>query len=75
MEVLPTESLHAVKEHIANVLTELPSHLTELSKLLNLPVQSSSPKLVLRLHNQAFIHAMICKDTIGPPKSLTSRKF
>jgi len=27
MEVLPTESLHAVKEHIANVLTELPSHL------------------------------------------------
>ena len=26
-EVLPTEPLHDVKEHIANVLTELPSHL------------------------------------------------
>lgn len=49
--------------------------LTELSKLLYLPAQSRSPKLVLRLHNQAFIHAMICKDIIGQPKSLTSRKF
>ena len=49
--------------------------LTELSKLLYLPAQSRSPKLVLRLHNQAFIHAMICKDVIGKPKSLTSRKF
>ena len=26
-EVLPTEPLHDIKEHIANVLTELPSHL------------------------------------------------
>ena len=26
-EVLPSEPLHDVKEHIANVLTELPSHL------------------------------------------------
>ena len=26
-EVLPTEPLHEIKEHIANVLTELPSHL------------------------------------------------
>ena len=25
-EVLPTEPLHDIKEHIANVLTELPSH-------------------------------------------------
>ena len=47
--------------------------LTELSKLLYLPAQSCSPKLVLRLHNQAFIHAMICKEVIGQPKSLTSR--
>ena len=26
-EVLPSEPLHDIKEHIANVLTELPSHL------------------------------------------------
>jgi len=26
-EVLPTEPLHDVKEHICNVLTELPAHL------------------------------------------------
>ena len=28
-EVVPTEPLHDVKERIANVLTELPSHLIE----------------------------------------------
>ena len=49
--------------------------LTELSKLLYLPAQSRSPKLVLRLHNQAFIHAMTCKEVIGQPNSLTGRKF
>ena len=49
--------------------------LTELSELLYLPAQSRSPNLVLRLHNQAFIHAMTCKEVIGQPKSLTSRKF
>ena len=40
--------------------------LTELSKLLYSPTQSCSPKLV---------HAMTCKEVIGQPKSLTSRKF
>ena len=49
--------------------------LTELSKLLYLPAQSRSPRLVLRLHNTAFLHAMLCKETIGQPKILTSRKF
>ncbi|XP_078384061.1 uncharacterized protein LOC144666512 [Oculina patagonica] len=127
-EVLPTEPLHDIKEHIANVLTELPCHLekeekkaleeiieyssggkekkrgcdyrlaavivaqylrgkvrplvqslldslTELSKLLYMPAHSRCPKLVLRLHNQAFIHAMTCKEIIGKPKILTERKF
>lgn len=32
-EVLPTEPLHDVKEHIANVLTELPSHLEKDEKI------------------------------------------
>ena len=146
-EVLPTEPLHDIKEHIANVLTELPPHLekeeknaleqikeyalggkkklrgcdyrlgavvvaqylrgkncmhthetislakllsnlkfadpyisfvgkvrpkvqtlldslTELSRLLYLPEQSRCPKSVLRLHNQAFVHAMVCKEII-----------
>ena len=40
-----------------------------------MPDHSRSPKLVLRLHNQAFIHAMICKEVIGKPMSLTERKF
>lgn len=49
--------------------------LTELSKLLYMPAHSRCPKLVLQLHNQAFIHAMICKEIIGKPKILTERKF
>ena len=49
--------------------------LTELSKLLYLPAQSRSPRLVLRLHNTAFLHAMLRKEIIGQPEILTSRKF
>ena len=64
-------SIGKVRPKIQTLLDSL----TELSKLLYLPTQSRSPKLVLRLHNQAFIHAMICKEVIGQPKSLTSRKF
>ena len=57
-----------------NIQTLLDS-LTELSQLLYLLAHLRCPKLVLRLHNQAFIHAMICKEVIGKPKSLTERKF
>ena len=67
-------SFHSIGKVRPKIQTLLDS-LTELSKLLYLPAQSRSPKLVLRLHNQAFIHAMICKEVIGQPKSLTSRKF
>ena len=49
--------------------------LTELSRLLYLPEQSRCPKSVLRLHNQAFIYAMVSKEIIGKPKVLTERKF
>ena len=34
-EVLPTEPLHDIKEHIANVLTELPSHLENEEKCIS----------------------------------------
>ena len=49
--------------------------LTEISRLLYLPAQSRSPRLVLRLYNTAFLHAMLCKEIIGQPEILTSRKF
>ena len=61
-------SIGKVRPKIQTLLDSL----TELSKLPYLPAQSRSPKLVLRLHNQAFIHAMICIDIIAQPKSLTS---
>ena len=49
--------------------------LTELSRLLYLPAKSRPIRLVLRLHNTAFLHAMLCKELIGQPKILTNRKF
>ena len=49
--------------------------LTELSKLLYLPANLRSPKLVLRLHNQAFLHKMTFKEVIGNIRSLTKRKL
>ena len=49
--------------------------LTELSRLLYLPAKSRPIRLVLRLHNTAFLHAMLCKELIGQPKILTNQKF
>ena len=49
--------------------------LPELSKLLYLPANLRPPKLVLRLHNQAFLHAMILKEVIGNHNSLTARNL
>ena len=53
----------------------LPDSLTELSRLLYLPEHSRCPKSVLCLHNQALVHAMVCKEVIGKPKVLTKRTF
>ena len=66
---------HSFVAKVRPKIQTLLDSLTELSKLLYLPDHSRSPKLVLRLHNQAFIHAMICKEVIGKSKSLTERKF
>ena len=49
--------------------------LTELSRLLYLSAQSLSPRLVLHLHNTAFLHAMLCKEIIGQPEILTTCNF
>ena len=40
-----------------------------------MPANLRPPKLVLRLHNQAFLHAMILKEVIGNPNSLTARNL
>ena len=40
-----------------------------------MPANLRSPNLVLCLHNQAFLHAMILKEVIGNPKPLSERKL
>ena len=60
-----------VRENVQSLLDSL----TELSKLLYQTAESRSPKQVLRLHNTAFVHAMLCKEVIGQPEILTRRKF
>ncbi|XP_078363733.1 uncharacterized protein LOC144647937 [Oculina patagonica] len=84
-EVLPTEPLHDVKEHIADIVTEIvlsaemcSSYLAnkaEITQLLYAKVEERCQKSILRLHNQTFLHAITCEEVIGKPKILTEKKF
>lgn len=50
--------------------------LVEITHLAYEQAKYRSPRQILRLHNQSFLHAMWCKEIIGKkPKSLTKRKF
>ena len=129
-EVLATESLHDLKNHIKHIWDELPLNnrlnreelslflevtealltykdklrgldyrlstiimykhlesvcraqihkllqsLAELGELLYLQEHKRCPRIVLRLHNVAFRHALLCKQVIGTPKTMTLSKF
>ncbi|KXJ09520.1 hypothetical protein AC249_AIPGENE11011 [Exaiptasia diaphana] len=127
-EVLFFEALHATMNHIKNVLTELPHHITDIDTLITLKellsIQLSkdklrgvdyrktlifvaiglypsatfeirsllitlcemieicysqdedrSPKMILRLYNLCWRHAILCRRILTPPKSLTYRKL
>ena len=39
------------------------------------PYNNRTPRLILRLFNQCFIFAVLCKSVIGIPKKMTPRKF
>ena len=50
--------------------------MVEISRIGYKPASCRSPREVLRLHNQSFLHAMWCKTLVGKtPKALTRRKF
>jgi len=128
-EVLTCEPMHDLAGHIANILQELPHHLTEeasallketitlaiggrdkkracdqrysiiaassqmrrkvplkVQQLLDTLVEMQDilygseekrcPRLVLRYHNQSFLHAILCFEVIGyQPKTMTCRKL
>lgn len=75
MSTTSIKSFHYFVGKVRVNVQSLLDTLTELSRLLYLRAQSRSPRLVLCLHNTAFLHAMLCKEIIGQPEILTSRKF
>ena len=56
-------------------IRELLYTLAELCQLLYMQEHNRSPKIILRLHNTAFRHAMLCRKVIGMPKKVTTRTF
>ena len=63
-------------EKVRSNVQSLLDILTELGRLLYFCAQSHSPRLVLHLHNTAFLNAMLCREIIGlQPQVLASRKF
>ena len=57
------------REHIKNFLYSV----AQLCHLLYIQEYERCPKIILRLHNTAYKHAIMCKDIIGTPKSTTMR--
>ena len=52
---------------------ELLCTLAQLCHLLYIQDHERTPKIILRLHNTAFKHAMSCKQVLGVPQSVTLR--
>lgn len=60
-----------VEENIFNLVASL----VEIIKICYSPYHARTKQSILRLYNQTFIFAVLCKIVIGTPKKMTSRKF
>ena len=49
--------------------------LTEISHLMYLPAKHRSPKVILRIHNVTFRHAILCYQIVKSPRNLSFGKF
>ena len=47
----------------------------EITEILYAAPEKRTPKSVLRLHNLTFIHAKLCEDVFGCPKTMSRRKM
>lgn len=47
----------------------------EISEILYSDPQNRSPTSVLRLHNLTFVHAKLCVEVFGCPKTMSTRKM
>ena len=49
--------------------------LTELSGILYARPEEHCTRGILRVHNQTFLHAIVCEEVIGKPQILSEKKF
>ena len=70
--ILITLSLHGKVEPR---ITELLLLLAEISHLMYLPSKHRSPKVILRMYNITFKHAVLCYQVVKSPKNLSFDKF
>lgn len=47
----------------------------EITEILYSNPSKRTPQLILRLHNLAFVHAKLCTDIFGNPKTMSSRRM
>ncbi|VDI34882.1 Hypothetical predicted protein [Mytilus galloprovincialis] len=69
-----TSDLHGNGKLEDNIM-QLINSLVEVVNISYLPSESRTPKIILRLYNQALIFGMVCRNVIGKPSKMTSRKF
>ena len=68
--------LHTLQEFQPNSpLTTLFETAVEITEILYSDPSKRCPQSVLRLHNLAFIHAMLCRDQLSSPRTMSSRKL
>lgn len=60
---------------VSDELVRLISSLVEIINIAYSGYENRSPRQLLRLYNQCFIFAVLCKKIIGNPVKMTSRKF
>ncbi|XP_066298089.1 uncharacterized protein [Branchiostoma lanceolatum] len=63
----------ALEGKASTPVMELITSLVEIQRVSYLPAEKRCPREILRLHNQAFLHAVRLRQVIAKPKKLTPR--
>lgn len=49
--------------------------LTELSRILYARPEECCTRGIVRVHNQTFLHAIVCEEVFGKPQIISEKKF
>lgn len=60
---------------VAKQILDMVTSLVEIIKICSSPENARSKQSILRLYNQTFLFAILCKTIIATPTKMTSRKF